>query len=244
MTVPCTEPCTGEELSQQGGTQEFPSPSPSLGCTSLGSPRSPTRQDSTQRVGTPHSGMGPLGRSCWNRGIGGSTGKQTTRRHSPFLEHSSLKYLLSGKHMAQTNAVELNISCFMPLLRGFFPLKFNHQHMEPAWRMRRCFCCEQTCGVCVGQSSVTHSSDGLGLGLVLLPPTPHSPEPHTQDWGAAVPRAHSPHFQTFQRLAGWPQATTACQGVVPTLNASSHHSAPAWFAACPGTGLTGILRSS
>lgn len=35
---------------------------------------------------------------------------------------------------------------------GFFLLKINHQHMEPAW-MSRCFHYKQTCGICTAQSS-------------------------------------------------------------------------------------------
>lgn len=51
-------------------------------------------------------------------------------------QHGGIKYFL--------------LYAFAP---GFFLLKINDQHMEPAWRMSCCFRYEQTCGICIGQSS-------------------------------------------------------------------------------------------
>lgn len=67
-----------------------------------------------QLPGEEVSAEGGEPRTCLAKGEQRRTGPRKTE--PIFVEHKCLKYLLSGKHMLQTNTVELNISYFIPLL--------------------------------------------------------------------------------------------------------------------------------
>lgn len=112
------------------------------------------------------TGPGAGGSLCWNGPTGqrllekghgdsllwGSTHTNLLRAE-PILAAQVPKIFIKWKTCGANQHGGIKYFLLHAFAPGFFLLKINQQHMGAAWRMSCCFHHDQTCGICIAQSS-------------------------------------------------------------------------------------------